>query len=120
MPASDDIDRFGERESIAKLGSRLLADIRAMVGAEIAVYQVEVGRRGASAGRAAAMFLTAITLVGSALTALLVGLTIWVGQALGMGWALLIVIGSSVVLAALLAWFGLGAVKNTIDPDRAR
>ena len=53
----------------------------------------------------------------SALTALLVGLILWIGQALGTGWAILIVIGVTLLVAGALGWFGTVKLRDALSSE---
>ncbi len=106
-----------ERPSLSELATRLFHGAVTYARAQAALYRIDATRRAISGGWAAGYLLVAWTLAQGALVALLVGLVMLVGQALGFGWGLLIVIGVTLLLAALLGWLGVRKIKAMIDPD---
>ena len=110
--------RAASRESISELAKRASNDVRNLITSQVAVYKLEAARRGKSGGIAIAMFLIALSLLQAALVATLVTLTLWAAISLGTGWAILLVVGSTVLLASVLAWLGLRQMQMAINPDK--
>jgi hypothetical protein len=107
-----------ERASIGELLSRLVEELRAWFEAEFAVYRAEATRRSLSAGVAAGLLIGALALAQGALVALLVGLIILIAPDTGTGYAIVIVVGITLLLVALLAWLGVRQIAKIIDPDK--
>lgn len=97
---------FDEDESLPTLVTRLAADTRALVGAEIAVYKARLGSKVAAYKTAALLFAVAGTLALAALIALLVGLILTLTPRVGPGVATAIVVGVVLVLAIILGLVG--------------
>ena len=106
------------RLSLGDLFSRLVLELRDWIEAEFALYRAEATRRALSAAVAGLLILAAITLAQSALVALLIGLIMLLAPQMGTGYAIVTVVGVTVVLGALLAWLGLRRLQNIIDPDK--
>lgn len=111
-------DKTGhETASIGSLFSRVSQDVRTFVAAQIAVYRIDATRRGISAGIGVGLFLAALCLFQAALVALLVGLVMLLSLPLGIGWAIVVVVGATLILTAVFAALGLGQLKRAINPD---
>ena len=108
-----------ERPSLSELATRLVHRAVEYAQAQVALYRIDATRRAVSGGWAAGYLLFAWTLAQGALVALLVGLVMLVGQAVGLGLGLAIVIGATFLLAALLGWLGMRKIRAMIDPDGA-
>jgi len=104
--------------SLGDLMSRLVEDMRTWFDAEFALYRIEATRRSVSFAMAAGMIVGALVLAQAAIIALLVGLIMLLSPIVGMGFAVLIVVGASLVIVALLAWLGKRRIEKIIDPDR--
>ena len=106
------------RVRIGDLITQLVDDVRNLLRAEFKLYRAEAGRAALSAGWAAGMLVGAIVLGQGALVALLVGLVLLLAPLLGIGWAILAVVGGSLAVAALLGWLGVRKINSMIDPEK--
>lgn len=106
------------RLAIGDLLSRLVMELRDWFEAEFALYRAQATRRGLSAAVAGVLILAAITLAQSALVALLIGLIMLLAPQMGTGYAILSVVGATLVIGALLAWLGIRKILNVVDPDK--
>ncbi len=103
--------------SLGDLMARLVEDIRTWFDAEFALYRIEATRRSVSFAMAAGMIVGALVLAQAAIIALLVGLIMLLAPLVGTGVAVLIVVGTTMMIVALLAWFGKRRIERIIDPD---
>lgn len=106
------------RLAIGDLLSRLVLEVRDWFEAEVALYRARATRRALSAAVAGVLILAAVTLAQAALVALLIGLIMLLAPQMGTGYAILTVVGMTVVLGALLAWLGVRRIQNIVDPDK--
>lgn len=95
-------------ESIATLVTRLSGDAREVARAEIALTKAKVGDAVGRYKNAAIFFAVAGVLGLAALIALLVGLILTLATLVGPGFATLIVIGTVLAVAGVLAFVGKG------------
>ncbi len=109
-------DGVRTRPSIGDLFGRLSEDAQALVRAEIALYRMEASRRALSASLALGLVLGALVLAQGALIALLVGLVVLIGRHIGLGWSILLVVGTTLLLAGGMAWLGIRRVEAMIEP----
>ena len=93
-----------QEESIGELLGRLVEDGKGYARAEIGYYRTLVTSKLGDAKAGVAMGAVALVLVLSAIGALLVGLILTLETLVGPGFATLIVIGVTLVLAGLLGW----------------
>ena len=77
--------------SVRALIGQLVDDTKAYARAEMDYVRAELGDRTAHLGPATAMVVAAIVILFAAVIAAMVGLMIWIGLALGVGWGILIV-----------------------------
>jgi hypothetical protein len=108
------------QESIGALVSRLVADARAVVTAEITLYRAKSVSWLAQAKTIAIFGVTALILVNAAIIALLVGLILTIQTLVGPGWATAIVVLGTLVIAGLLGWLASGRVSKLLAGDAAR
>lgn len=96
-----------DRPGISELAGRTIADLKTYARAEIALVKGQVAARAAGAKGAAIFLVAALLLAIGAVGALLVGLIMTLATLVGPGWATLIVVGLTLVVAGLLAWLGI-------------
>ena len=106
------------RLAIGDLFSRLVLELRDWFEAEFALYRAKATRRGLSAALAGVLILAAVTLTQSALVALLIGMILLLTPQMGVGYAILIVVGATLASGALLAWLGIRRILDVVDPDK--
>ena len=92
------------QESIGALLSRLVEDGKSFARAEIGYYRTLVLAKLGEATGGLVLGVVALVLVLSAVTALLVGLILTLATLVGPGFATLIVILATLVVAGLLGW----------------
>ena len=102
------IVRHLEDEGLGELFARLSTDGKAYAQAEIAYYKALAADKGKKVGIAAAYGIGAAMVGFAGLIALLVGLIITLGVRVGPGWATLIVVGVTFLLAAVLGLLAKG------------
>ena len=107
------------RRGVVTLARQLVADERALVGARLAFVKAQALRRARAGGIAFGAFVGALVVASSALTALLVGLVLWLATAVAIGWAILIVIGVALAVAGALAWVGMTQADAAMTADAA-
>lgn len=95
-------------EGVSALVHRAVDDARELARAELALVKAKAGERLAAYRNAAIFFGAAVTLSMSAVTALLVGLILSLATLVGPGGATAIVVGGTLVIAAILALIGKG------------
>jgi hypothetical protein len=105
------------RPTISELFTQLAEDAGGLARAEFALYRAEAAKRAMAVGVAAGLLLGAIVLVQAAVVALLVGLIMLIGQSTGTGWALLIVVGGALLVAALMGWLGVQRIRSMAEPE---
>ncbi len=86
--------------SVRALIGQLISDTKDYARAEMEFVRAEVGDRSSHIGPAIGLMAAAAVMLFGALVAALVGITFWIGQSIGLGWAILIV----TCLVALLAY----------------
>lgn len=106
------------RLAIGDLLSRLVLEVRDWFEAEVALYRAQATRRALSAVVAGVLILIAVTLAQSALVTLLIGLVMLLTPQMGIGSAIMIVVGITLVIGALLAWLGVRRILTVVDPDK--
>ena len=95
-------------EGVSALVHRTIEDAREFAHAEVALYKAKATERATAFKNAAIFFGAAAVLALSAITALLVGLILTLATLVGPGWATLIVVVGTFVIAAILAVIGKG------------
>ena len=95
-------------EGISTLVHRAVEDVRELAQAEVALVKAKAGERVTAYKNAAIFFGAAAVLALSAVTALLVGLILSLATLIGAGWATLIVVVGTFVIAGILAMIGKG------------
>ncbi len=98
-------------ESIGELLGRLADDGRAFVKAEIGVYKAIAARRAARAKRGLIALAIGAVLLVSALTALLLGLVLWLATLIGPLLAGLAVAAILVLVGFVLVRIGMTGLK---------
>ena len=101
---------------IPGLVSQLVDDAKDVARAEIAVYKAKAAERADAYKGAAIFFAAAGVLALEAFGALLVGLIMTLATLVGPGWATLIVVGTVLVIAGVLAWIGKGRLAPPPPP----
>lgn len=91
------------RTDFAALVMRLIDDAKAWAAAELAYAKAVAGERLRIARSGAVLLVAALVLLHGALIALFVGAVLSLATLVGPGWATLIVVGVSAVVAAILA-----------------
>lgn len=93
---------------ISTLVHRAVEDARELARAEVALVKARAGERATAYKNAAIFFGAAGVLALAALVALLVGLILALATLVGPGWATLVVVGVTLLIAAVLAVVGKG------------
>lgn len=101
-------------EGVGTLVHRAIEDARELAQAEVALVKIKVGERASAWKSAAVFFAAAAVLALAAVIALLVGLIMTIATLVGPGWATLIVVGVTLVIAAVLGLIG----KNKLTPTK--
>ncbi|MBY0285277.1 MAG: phage holin family protein [Sphingomonas sp.] len=104
-----------EEESIAALFARLIDHAERFVRAELKLYRATLFDRLTGARTAVISLLTAFLLAQSAIIALLVGLIVILRQPLGAVGATATVVGSALVVAAVLVQFALVKLRKATE-----
>lgn len=115
----DALNDASSRPPIATLFTQLVDDTKQFARAEVALYRTKAGKAASSAGVAAGLFGAAIVLLLGAIVALFVGLILILSEMMEAWAATAIVVGASLVLAALLAWLGYAKVKTIFKSEHA-
>lgn len=102
--------------SVRALISQLIADTKAYARAEMEFVRAEVGDRSSHLGPAIGLMAAAALLLFAALVAALVGLTFWIGLAIGLGWGILIVTSVVAILAYVLVRAGQRHLQQVTRP----
>lgn len=106
-----------EEESLGELLSRLAADAKTLVRAEVEVYKLAVVARVDACKGAAVLLVLGALLALASFGALLVGLAIALGQVIGMlGGALVVGLGGMVV-GGLLAYLAVRRISRALSTD---
>lgn len=103
-----------EEPGIGQLVTQLAVDAREMAKAELALVKTRATVSVTRYKNAAIFFAIAGVLGFAALIALLVGLIMTVASLVGPGWATLIVIGTTMVLVAILGLVGKAQLKQKV------
>lgn len=106
-----------DRVPLSGLFKRLPDEMRDVARAEFALYRAEAIRRAFAGGWAIGLGVVALALASGALIAGLVGAIVWLGQAWGLGWAILTVVGVTLAVSALLAMVAVSKAKRTFEPE---
>lgn len=101
-----------ETESLSTLVGRLTGDAREVARAEIALTKAKLGDSVSRYKTAAIFFAAAGVLALAALIALLVGLIATLATLVGPGWATLIVVGATLLIAVTLGIIGKGRLGS--------
>jgi len=110
-PADDPVERM-TRQSLPDLFAELVVDGRNWLNAEVAVYRAEARRRLIIAGIGLGLLTLATALVAGTLVALLIGVIFSLAPLVGVGWATAIVIGTTMLIAALAALAGIAQLRK--------
>lgn len=102
--------------SVRALINQLIADTKDYARAEMEFVRAEVGDRTSHIGPAIGLMAGAAVLLFAALIAALVGVTFWIGLAIGLGWAILIVTTVVAVLAYVLVRIGQRHLQQVTRP----
>ena len=116
MPTGESPTPEPPRPSLAELAQQLVDDTTAFVRAEVALYRAQAGRKALSAGIAVGLLGGALVLAQGAVFALLVGLIIVLAPSLGTGWAIVVVVMSAILIAAILAKVGIDRFIALLEP----
>ena len=109
-----------ERESIAALFRRLIADVGALMRSEIHLARSEVGASVSAASTGLAFAAIGAVLALVAVVLLLVGVVVWLAEHIGLLAALLGVGAALAIVAALLVVSGAGKLRQvSLAPKRA-
>ena len=111
-PPPTDVDGPSVRDLIGQL----VADTKAYARAEMGYLRAELGDRTSHLGPAVGLMAVAGILVFALIVAIVVGLMIWIGQAIGMGWSILIVSAGFGLLACILVRMGLSHLNQVTRP----
>jgi hypothetical protein len=98
--------------SIGSLVATLAEDGRAYALAEVATYRAKAMAWLGEAKFVAIFGFSALLLVNGAIIALFVGLLLTLVPRVGPGWATVIVVGGTLVLAGLFGWLALRHVRK--------
>lgn len=110
MPTAPDLRHpaLHADEGVGTLVHRAVADAKALAGAEVELYKAKFGDKLTAWKSAAIFFTIAGVLALAALIALLVGLILTLTPLVGPGGATAIVIGATLLIAAVLGYVGKG------------
>lgn len=89
--------------SVRVLIGQLVDDTKAYARAEMQFVRAEVGDRASHIGPAIGLLAGAFVILFAGLVAAIVGLTVWLGMLIGLGWSVLIVSASIAVIAFVMA-----------------
>jgi len=109
-----------DRASLGGLFSRLVEDTEQLVRAELRVYREALLARLLRARLAVALLVIAALIVGASATALLVGIAIALGRAIGPIAACFVVGIGGLALAGLLAWLGARRIGSIVSEALGR
>lgn len=98
-------------ESIGELLGRLAEDGRTFVKAEVGVYRMIVARRMKRARNGLIALAIGIVLMICSVTAMLLGLVLWLATLIGPLWAGLAVAAALLLTGFLLVRVGIGGLK---------
>lgn len=107
------------QESISELLSRLVSDVKAVAATEVALYRAKSASWLGQAKMIAIFGVAALILANAAIIALLVGLILTIQTLVGPGWATVIVVLGTLVIAGLLGWLASGRVGKLLAGDPA-
>lgn len=102
--------------SVRDLIGQLVADTKDYARAEMDYLRAELGDRTSHLGPAVGLMAVAVVLLFAVIIAVVVGLMIWIGQAIGMGWSILIVSAGFGLLAYVLVRLGLRHLDQVTRP----
>ncbi|WP_293879937.1 phage holin family protein [Sphingomonas sp.] len=105
------------RPSLGALFSRLIEEGEAFIRAEVSLYRAQATRKAFSAGLVVGLVGAAIMLTQALLVAILVGLILILAPRLGMGWAVLSVTVSTVILIIVCVMIGRARVATLLKPE---
>ncbi len=111
-PPPPDVDGPSVRDLIGQL----VADTKDYARAEMDYLRAELGDRTSHLGPAVGAMVGAAILVFAIIIAVIIGLMIWLGQAIGMGWSILIVSAGFSLLAYALVRLGLRHLHQVTRP----
>ncbi len=116
------LDKEGEadRPTLPQLLGQLASDSSAFARAELDYLRAQAGERTSYAVPGLIMIGAGIALGFGAIVALLIGLVWWIGASIGLGWALLIVIGVAVAVTLTIMNFGAKRLKDALKPRGER
>lgn len=106
--------------SIAALFASLIEDAEDFVRAELQLYRANLFARLTEARTGIVMILASFLIAQSAIIALLVGLVIILRPDLGAVGATATVVGTSLLVVALLAWLAIGRLRKATDIGEGR
>jgi uncharacterized membrane protein YqjE len=108
--------------TIGRLVSDASRDVSSLIRNEIRLAKTEIQVSAKAGGFGVALFVAAAFFTMMALIMLSVAIAYfinWNGEGLALQWAFLIVFGSYLLLAALLAFIGIRKVKKVRAPEKA-
>ena len=108
--------------TIGRLVSDASRDVSSLIRNEIRLAKTEIQVSAKAGGLGVALFVAAAFFTMMALIMLSVAFAYfinWNGEGLALQWAFLIVFGSYLLLAALLAFIGIRKVKKVRAPEKA-
>jgi hypothetical protein len=111
-PPPTDVDGPSVRDLIGQL----LADTKDYARAEMGYLRAELGDRTSHLGPAVGLMVAAGVLVFAVIVAIVVGLMIWIGEVIGLGWSILIVTFGFSILAYGLVRLGLRHLNEVTRP----
>lgn len=107
----DPVTIEADDESVPALLTRLVEETRQLAGAEVALIKVRVGSRVTAYRSAAIFFAVAGVLALAAVIALLVGAILTLATRVGPGWATVIVVVVTLLIAGVLGFVGSNKLK---------
>lgn len=102
--------------SVRDLIGQLVADTIDYARAEMNYLRAELGDRTSHLGPAIGLMAGAAVLVFAVIIAVVVGLMIWIGLAIGMGWSILVVSVGFSLLAFILVRIGQKHLEHVTRP----
>jgi hypothetical protein len=107
----------GGEESIGALFSRLRTEGMDFARAELRLVRARVSGRAALVRSAVILLVAAALLAIGALIALLVGLIATLSVLIGPGWATLVVVGGTLLVAGILGALGAAALRKAFSAE---
>lgn len=113
-PIDDEAER---RESIAELGTRLIADAHFYIRAEVGRFRALIFRRIVKARLAILFLVSSALLAQSAVLVLLVGALMLLRRYVGIIWSTAIVTLAALIIAAICGWLAMAYIRRALTEE---